>query len=79
MTATLEIADNGIGIPNDQKSKIFDMFYRATEQGEGSGLGLYIVKEMLEKLGGDITIDSEPGQGTRITLSIPNRAPHPAG
>jgi signal transduction histidine kinase len=47
------------------------MFYRATDDGAGSGLGLYIVKEAIEKLHGSINIDSEVGKGTRILLEIP--------
>jgi signal transduction histidine kinase len=47
------------------------MFYRATDDGAGSGLGLYIVKEAIDKLNGDIVIESEFGKGTTVTLEIP--------
>ncbi|UII28526.1 ATP-binding protein [Fulvivirga maritima] len=67
----LEIRDNGIGIADELKEQIFDMFFRATESSEGSGLGLYIAKEMADKLGGSITVESEFGVGTRFVISIP--------
>jgi signal transduction histidine kinase len=50
------------------------MFYRATSLRTGSGLGLYIVKEMLHKLGGRMHLTSQQGMGTSITLEIPNLA-----
>jgi len=49
------------------------MFYRATEQTDGSGIGLYIVKNAVDKLGGQITVASRPGQGTRFNIILPNR------
>jgi len=48
--AIIAINDNGIGIDQDNKEKVFEMFYRATTLSSGTGLGLYIVKETLEKL-----------------------------
>lgn len=70
----LLIEDNGEGIPIDSQAKIFDMFYRASENSEGSGLGLYIVHNVLEKLGGNIFITSEPGKGTSVKVVLPNFA-----
>ncbi|ELR73900.1 sensor histidine kinase [Fulvivirga imtechensis AK7] len=70
----LLIEDNGEGIPIDSQAKIFDMFYRASENSEGSGLGLYIVHNVLEKLGGNIYITSEPGKGTSVRVVLPNFA-----
>jgi len=70
--ATIEIEDNGIGIPEQFHQKVFDMFYRVSENSTGSGLGLYIVKETLSKLKGEIMVDSQPGRGTKFTLTIPN-------
>jgi len=63
--------DNGIGINKNHLSKIFDMFYRATEKSEGSGLGMYIVKQSIDKLGGTIEIKSKEGEGTEIEVFIP--------
>jgi len=70
---SVEILDNGIGIMEEHIKKIFDMFYRATSQKPGSGLGLYIVKDAVEKLGGIIAVASKYGEGTRFTFSIPNK------
>ena len=63
--------DNGIGIHKSQIPKIFDMFYRATEKSEGSGLGMYIVKQSVNKLGGEIFVESQPDQGTTFKLVLP--------
>lgn len=68
-----QVRDNGIGIHSDYIDNVFNMFYRATERSQGAGLGLYIVKEMVEKLSGTISINSELGHGTTITISIPNK------
>lgn len=71
--ATLVFHDNGIGINSDYLRNVFNMFYRATDRSQGAGLGLYIVKEMVEKLGGTILINSELGKETLISLTIPNK------
>lgn len=67
-------ADNGIGIEKENLAKIFEMFYRATVQSDGSGIGLYIVKNAVEKLGGTISVHSEIGVGTTFTIILPNRS-----
>ncbi len=64
--------DNGIGISDDYINKIFDMFFRATDRSEGAGLGLYIVKETIDKLHGHIEVESEMGSGTLFKISVPN-------
>jgi len=69
--ATLAIEDNGKGIEKDHLPNIYKMFYRATDDGAGSGLGLYIVKEAIDKLNGHIDIESEVGRGTTVKLAIP--------
>lgn len=68
----IEVHDNGIGIDEVNQQKIFDMFYRVSENSNGSGLGLYIVKETINKLQGNISVESTPGIGSKFTLSIPN-------
>ena len=73
LCADITFADNGIGIKETSLQSIFEMFYRATEQGEGSGIGLYIVKNAVEKLGGQIKVASRPGHGTRFHMLLPNR------
>ena len=70
--ATIEVADNGTGIEDKHLDKIFTLFYRATNSTTGSGLGLYIIKETVEKLSGYIIINSKKGDGTTIKVIIPN-------
>lgn len=70
--AVLNIEDNGIGICSTRLPSIFNMFYRATEKSEGAGLGLYIVKEAIERLNGKIAVQSQEGRGTAFTLVLPN-------
>lgn len=70
--ATITFSDNGIGISPEFKEKVFNMFFRATEKSEGAGLGLYIVKEAVDKLGGTIEMKSDFGQGTEFTMRIIN-------
>jgi signal transduction histidine kinase len=67
-------SDNGIGISEDHLPKIFDMFFRATTKSEGAGLGLYIVKETIMKLNGNIDIQSTLGEGVSFTIELPNLA-----
>ncbi|MGB0523444.1 MAG: PAS domain S-box protein [Flammeovirgaceae bacterium] len=66
------IKDNGIGIREEFKAKIFDMFFRATDQNIGSGLGLFIVKEAVQKLNGTIEVESTYGEGSQFTILFPN-------
>ncbi|HTE31519.1 MAG TPA: hybrid sensor histidine kinase/response regulator [Chryseolinea sp.] len=70
--ATFTVRDNGIGIAEEYLSRVFSMFYRATERSDGAGLGLYIAKEMIAKLNGTITIESKPLVETLVTFSVPN-------
>ncbi len=73
--ADISFSDNGIGIEPDKLLNIFEMFYRASTQSDGSGLGLYIVKNAVEKLGGQIDVFSRPMQGTEFKIIIPNQKP----
>jgi PAS domain S-box-containing protein len=68
---TIQVKDNGRGIAKEFQARIFDMFFRASDDSTGSGLGLYIVKETLDKLGGDISFNSELRAGTTFTVRIP--------
>lgn len=74
--ATIIVKDNGIGISEKHVTKIFDMFYRASENSKGSGLGLYIAKETITKLGGTIKVQSEFGISTTFEITIPNSTPN---
>jgi len=74
--ASLIFEDNGIGIENTYMQKVFNMFFRATSKNEGAGLGLYIVKEAVEKLGGTIQLESQLGKGTVFKIELPNLISH---
>lgn len=68
----LTFRDNGIGIGEEYLPKIFEMFFRGTERSDGAGLGLYIVKETVDKLNGSLSVDSKKGEGTTFKITIPN-------
>jgi signal transduction histidine kinase len=67
----LEVEDNGIGIPPEYQDQIFEMFFRGTTKSEGSGLGLFIVKDIVEKLKGEIAVQSEPHGYTKFIVTLP--------
>jgi PAS domain S-box-containing protein len=69
----ITISDNGIGIDDDQLEKIFDLFHRATTESQGTGIGLFIVKDTIERLNGSIEVQSEIGKGTTFRMQIPNQ------
>ncbi len=71
--ANIKISDNGIGLAKEHIPRVFDMFYRATDRSEGSGLGLFIVHETVERLKGSISINSRPNRGTTLTVVLPNQ------
>lgn len=72
--ATIWIEDNGIGILSEHLNNIFKMFFRSKNNNKpGSGIGLYIVKEALNKIGGTINVESKYGEGTQFEITIPNR------
>jgi signal transduction histidine kinase len=75
----IEVADNGIGIPRSEQKKIFEKFYRVSNglvhDTKGSGLGLSIVKHIIEAHGGQIAVESIAGRGSRFIISIPAKAP----
>lgn len=68
----IEVTDNGEGIPQDIQSKIFQMFFRGNKKSHGTGLGLYIVKQSVDKLGGKMQLESVPGEGTSFRIFLPN-------
>jgi PAS domain S-box-containing protein len=68
----ITVADNGLGIGPEHLPRIFEMFYRATESSPGSGLGLHIVQEIVQTLGGTIRVESTPEAGTTFTVCVPN-------
>jgi PAS domain S-box-containing protein len=67
----ISVKDNGEGIDAEIQDKIYDMFFRASEKSSGSGLGLYIVKEMVSKLEGNIELKSDTGKGSEFIVRLP--------
>lgn len=70
----IQVEDNGLGISKADQKKIFNMFFRITsyeKKASGTGVGLYILKETLNKLGGEIAVQSSKGKGTTFTISLP--------
>jgi signal transduction histidine kinase len=73
-TYRIEITDQGIGMNADQMAHIYDKFYRADNSNtaiEGTGLGMGIVRYIIEAHGGEIAIESQPGVGTTVILTLP--------
>jgi signal transduction histidine kinase len=75
----LEVSDTGIGIPSDQLERVFERFYQvdgsATRRFGGMGLGLALVKQIVEAHGGQVTVASQAGVGTTFTVSLPVQRP----
>jgi signal transduction histidine kinase len=73
----IEVSDEGLGIPSSEREKIFEKFYRLDPQQTkgvgGSGLGLYICRELVERMDGELSVDSQPGVGSRFTVALPSR------
>lgn len=78
--ATLKVIDTGIGIQPEFIHKIFDPFWqveqKATRRATGTGLGLTVTKRLANLLGGDVDVNSTPGEGTTFTVTLPAKAPH---
>ena len=69
----VSVADNGQGIHLEYQPRLFEMFYRASEGADGLGLGLFLVKKIVDSLQGTIDVESEPRVGTRFSMSVPVR------
>jgi signal transduction histidine kinase len=74
----LEVIDHGIGIPAPEQGKIFEKFYRVGDplvhNTKGSGLGLSLVRHIVHAHGGEVSVDSTPGQGSKFTIALPVKA-----
>jgi PAS domain S-box-containing protein len=70
----LAVADRGLGIPSSERQRIFEKFYRLdnhlSRAGGGTGLGLYITRELVRRMGGTIVVESEPGRGSTFTVDL---------
>lgn len=69
----IAISDNGIGIDPKNHLKIFELFFRGTEKSRGTGIGLFVVKDILSKMKGSICVDSLSQKGSIFTITIPNQ------
>ena len=71
----LEVIDHGIGIPSREQEKIFEKFYRVGDplvhNTKGSGLGLSLVQHIAQAHGGEVSVDSTPGQGSKFRVELP--------
>ena len=72
----IAIEDNGVGIKEQYMNQIFNMFFRATNDSYGSGLGLYITKQVVEKMRGVISVSSSAGLGTMFNIKFPLKKSH---
>src|SRR5947208_6025873 len=74
----LEVIDHGIGIPQQEQSKIFEKFYRVGDplvhNTKGSGLGLSLVRHIVQAHGGQVSVNSTPGEGSKFTIALPLQA-----
>ena len=71
----IQVRDTGPGIPAEYRKKIFEPFFTTKDPGKGTGLGLYVTRNILEKLGGGIEVESGVGKGTTFTISLPVAEP----
>jgi two-component system sensor histidine kinase BaeS len=74
--AVLEVADTGPGIPEDERTRVWERFYRGRSGrlADGSGIGLAVVKELVDAHGGQVNIDEVAGGGARFTVRLPQSA-----
>jgi len=77
--AVVEVADTGCGMSRETRARIFDPLYTTKERGRGTGLGLVVVRQIVEEHGGSIAVESEPGRGSRFVLRFPAAARPDAG
>ncbi|MBA2583246.1 MAG: HAMP domain-containing histidine kinase, partial [Bacteroidetes bacterium] len=74
----ITVKDNGMGISSDKKEAIFSKYFRVENNIEGTGIGLYLVNEIVKNAGGKISVESEPGKGTEFKIYLKDQAPAPS-
>ena len=67
----IRCSDNGVGMDEETRTHIFEMFYKANHKIDGSGMGMYILSRAVERLNGSVKVDSEFGKFTIFTVSLP--------
>lgn len=67
----LRVQDNGLGLNTQQQRRLFQLFQRLHTHVEGTGVGLYMVKKMVENAGGSLAVDSQPDVGTTFSIKLP--------
>jgi signal transduction histidine kinase len=77
--AAVTVSDNGAGIPKERLEKIFEPFFSTKPPGQGTGLGLFVTREIIDKLGGSISVDSQVGHGSQFTVRVPEKHPEMQG
>ena len=75
--AELVFCDSGKGMPKEVVDRIFDPFFTTKDVGHGTGLGLYLTHQIVEQHGGTIRVESVPGEGTAVHLTLPLGEPEP--
>ncbi|MGD8290326.1 MAG: response regulator [Desulfobacterales bacterium] len=73
---SIAVNDTGRGIPKENLAKIFEPFFTTKSPDQGTGLGLFVTRQIVEKFGGSVTVDSRIGRGTQFTVQIPDRGRH---
>ncbi len=76
-TVTIKITDNGLGMNAEVKERLFEQFFTTKEVGKGTGLGLFISHEIIKKHGGTLTFESQLGEGTEFSITIPIHSQQP--
>jgi signal transduction histidine kinase len=71
------VADSGKGIPGENLERIFEPFFSDQPPGEGTGLGLFVTRQIVDRMGGTITVRSQVGRGTTMTVAVPHRCGDP--
>ncbi len=69
--AHVRVTDNGPGIPPEQQKRVFDPFFTTKQAGKGTGLGLWVSYNIVEKMGGSLTCHSEVGKGSTFAVKVP--------